>query len=413
MDDVRSMRRRVRLAILASAVGAGCGASALGPVATGASAPEAQARPSQDSAQQDLRFSELKDCLYALDKPPPRMLLTPAEVRQLTEGEGSECAPISVVMLEAHIGRVLPGRNRRGSSYSYRIELDERASTQAREAGSKASCIYQIRRRHHVGKGRPMLAGGQPILASRSRSAPHWPDVLKPLLPSDPELRQLLADSWLHDARLEHSSIAEFSRLVGVLMSLSAPPALIEDTLLAAQDELQHARLCFSLASAYAGVPQGPGGFPQHQLQTDRHALALETFRQGCVGETVAALEAASSARLCDDPVVQQVLETIARDEERHALLAWRVLSWLLSSASGSERGRLLEVLQQEHEQRRPVAHAPAAPDGRDLSRWGVLGAKASLELEKRSWEDIVTPSWTLLLSRMQGVDDMRPAVAG
>lgn len=411
MDDAKSMRRKIQLAILATAVGTlpACASNPLHAEPPPKEPP--QARPSDT---QNLRLSDLKDCLFSLNERPPRLHLTPAEVSELTGTEGTACSTISVAALERHLGRTLPGRKRKGSHFSYRIALDEVSSDKARAADTQAACIYDLHRKKNQGKGRPMLAEGRPILASRSTADPRWLEPLRPLLPADLEVRQALVESWLHDAQLEHSSIAEFSRLVGVLMSLSAPPQLIEDTLSAAQDELRHARLCFSLAAAYAGgVPQGPGDFPQELSQTDRRALALQTFRQGCVGEAVAALEAAHAARSCRDPVVQQVLEAIASDEERHATLAWRTLAWLLSSASDAERGGLLEAVQQLHGELRPAKDRAPALDESELSGWGVLDATAAVALEARAWQAIVTPSWTQLRDRMTGLDGLRPSVTG
>jgi hypothetical protein len=51
---------------------------------------------------------------------------------------------------------------------------------------------------------------------------------------------------------------------------------------------------------------------------------------EGCVGETLAALQAGEAARLCQDPVVKKVLEGITADETRHAALAWKALRWLV-----------------------------------------------------------------------------------
>jgi hypothetical protein len=51
---------------------------------------------------------------------------------------------------------------------------------------------------------------------------------------------------------------------------------------------------------------------------------------EGCIGETVAAAEAQELAGRADDPVVRGVFATIARDEARHAALAYRFVAWAL-----------------------------------------------------------------------------------
>lgn len=53
-------------------------------------------------------------------------------------------------------------------------------------------------------------------------------------------------------------------------------------------------------------------------------------FAEGCVGETAAALEATWAAEAATEPLVRDVLAQIAADEERHATLAFRFVSWAL-----------------------------------------------------------------------------------
>ena len=57
------------------------------------------------------------------------------------------------------------------------------------------------------------------------------------------------------------------------------------------------------------------------------------TLREGCLGETLAALEARHALAHCTEPRVSAVLELIAKDERRHAELAWRFVRWALERA--------------------------------------------------------------------------------
>jgi hypothetical protein len=43
------------------------------------------------------------------------------------------------------------------------------------------------------------------------------------------------------------------------LLALGAPAELVEKAHVAALDEIEHARICFALASAYGGERYGPG----------------------------------------------------------------------------------------------------------------------------------------------------------
>ena len=78
-------------------------------------------------------------------------------------------------------------------------------------------------------------------------------------------VRGALARLWAESARGEHASVPAFSRLSLSLVALGAPAGLVEAALRAALDEIQHARLAFSLASTYAGEPVGPGPLPELQ----------------------------------------------------------------------------------------------------------------------------------------------------
>jgi hypothetical protein len=95
-----------------------------------------------------------------------------------------------------------------------------------------------------------------------------------------------------------------------------------------------HARLCFELASAYAGerIVGGEISMDGGVLGAlDLASIAESAFEEGCIGETIAALEARVA---CGDAVVDEVraaLAKIAEDETRHAELAWRFVRWAAS----------------------------------------------------------------------------------
>jgi len=57
-------------------------------------------------------------------------------------------------------------------------------------------------------------------------------------------------------------------------------------------------------------------------------AVALENAVEGCVRETFGALVASFQAENATDPEVARLMESIARDETRHAALSWAVADW-------------------------------------------------------------------------------------
>ncbi len=147
----------------------------------------------------------------------------------------------------------------------------------------------------------------------------------------DAAQREQRAEQWCKMAAFEHASVASFGRVSLQLLALGAPPELLEQTHEAALDEIRHARLAYSLSSAFSARAEGPGKLPAAVIklpETDIVSFAKETFLDACVEETVGAVAARSAAATESDPVVRSVLLRIAEDEERHAELAWRTLAW-------------------------------------------------------------------------------------
>jgi hypothetical protein len=164
--------------------------------------------------------------------------------------------------------------------------------------------------------------------------------------------REELARSWLVEARAEHASIAAFSALSLDLMAVGAPPRLLERTHRAALDEVVHARICFALASAYAGEELAPGAFPEVRerraagsVSEETARLAADSLRDGCLVEGFAAALALEAERTATDPAVKASLSVIARDEARHVELAWSIVEWGLERGAGPAVAEALAAL--------------------------------------------------------------------
>jgi hypothetical protein len=152
--------------------------------------------------------------------------------------------------------------------------------------------------------------------------------------------------SWL--GQMEHASIAAFARFQLQLLALGAPPALVEACNRALADETAHARLCFGIASAYAGRALGPGPL---DVKYSLHAVSLVevvdlVVAEGCFGETRAALEALEAADNARDPVIRACYARIADDEQRHAELAFRFVRWALDREPDAVTRRIRAALE-------------------------------------------------------------------
>ena len=156
-----------------------------------------------------------------------------------------------------------------------------------------------------------------------------------------PATRAALRDDWLLDALFEHASVASFSRLSLELLAAAAPAALLRDVHEAAMDEVRHAELCFALASAYAGAPLEPAGFPiagPIAVERDLAAIAAYSVVEGCIGETLAAVQAEEQRKRAKDPAVVRALEITVADEIRHAELSFRLVAWAIDVGGDNVR---------------------------------------------------------------------------
>jgi hypothetical protein len=197
---------------------------------------------------------------------------------------------------------------------------------------------------------------------------------------------------------MEHASIASFGQLALQLLSLGAPAELVEQAHVAALDEIEHARICFALASAYGGQRYGPGALDAaaEASALELEALVCANVEEGCVGETLAALEAAEAARRAQDPVVRAALEAIAFDEEQHAQLGWSIWGWALGVAP-----QLKAVTEGVFERAIDVALMAMRTDeaGKVLERHGRLSNATRRELAARHIDEVLLPTKNALLA--------------
>jgi hypothetical protein len=240
-----------------------------------------------------------------------------------------------------------------------------------------------------LGTGRPYTVGDAAVTAPRAHRA-GWAggDAPRSAGLSAAE-RVALAEAWTRDALMEHASIASFGRVALELLAFGAPAELVEDAHRAAVDEARHARLCFELASGYAGERIGPAPFPfggAVALAPDLATFARGVVREGCVGETVAAMLAAEQLAGATDPAVRAALEVIAADEARHAELAWRTVAWLLGCGGETVREAVLDELA------RASASLSIPTDGPDAPAHGRLSGADARATTARALAEVVEP---------------------
>jgi hypothetical protein len=294
-----------------------------------------------------------------------------------------------------------------GGTCTYRA--DETGGSRLCMPGAGGSC------------GRPFLIEGHETRAT-ARSSADWldPRALAPCLDElEPALRRALAVQWRDAALMEHASIAAFARFTLELLALGAPPSLVADATEAMADEQSHATLCFALASAYAGAPLGPGPLDVRGClgELELASVVVTTFLEGCIGETIAAVEARELARRVTDPALERALSRIAADESRHAALAWRFVHWAL------ERGGTTLVARLRAELALAQAAAEAAASHAAPERTASNSDEAALahglvppafrsELRRSALSEIVAPCLEALADFARIAEDSRESAA-
>jgi hypothetical protein len=148
------------------------------------------------------------------------------------------------------------------------------------------------------------------------------------------------AGAWLaHAAWLEGASIYAFVQLAHELGLHGAPRALIDGSLAAARDEVRHTTLMTRLAARYGARPPVVDVAPPEPRGLE--ALAIENATEGCVRETWGAVLALWQAHTARDAEARATFAMIARDEARHAALAWAIDRWTRTRVDADARVRV------------------------------------------------------------------------
>lgn len=247
-------------------------------------------------------------------------------------------------------------------------------------------------------EGRPFVVNGNERLATLVERDGWAGDASVPL---PPRHRAAIAAAWTEQALAEHASIASFSRFVLQLLACGAPASLVSAAQVAMGEEIEHARLFFSLASRLAGCTLGPAALDVHGSlagSDDLDAIVLATVREGCIAETISAWRITVAAGRARDPALAAALARVAAQELEHAALAWRLVAWALPRASASLPRRVATTLHDaaRHAPRTP-ALAPEVPDATWRAH-GILPPSEHAAVTQHALRELVDPLARTLL---------------
>lgn len=189
--------------------------------------------------------------------------------------------------------------------------------------------------------GRPFLVDGKERIAALTRRD----DWCAPFTAAP--IDDALAQAWLFDARNEHAAIASFARFAMQLLALAAPPRFIDAALQAAGDEREHASLFFGLARAHGGLAQGPGALDITGAlagSDDPIHVVVATVREGCIAETISAMQLQRACETAADPELRAALTRVLEQELRHVELAWSFVAWACARGDARLRDAVREA---------------------------------------------------------------------
>ena len=214
-----------------------------------------------------------------------------------------------------------------GSPY---VSFDPDGTASARAHDSKACCYTWV---IPCPGGRALRGKDGDAIVARGENREDWIDrAVREAAECDARDREGLARRWAREAASEHASIASFARVTLDLLALGAPSDLVAAAQRAGLDEIEHARIAYALASAFAGKSLGPGRLAVASAKpATLESVVREAVTEGCIGEALAALALREEAEAAEGTAYAKLLDRIAEDEERHAALAYATVAWAAS----------------------------------------------------------------------------------
>lgn len=218
--------------------------------------------------------------------------------------------------------------------------------------------------------GRPFMIDGEARIAALAHRS-DWADPWARAGVVD----EMLARAWSFDAQHEHAAIASFARFAMQLLAIAAPPRFVDAALRAACDEREHATLFFGLAQAHGHRAIGPGPLDTRDAldeSRDSIAIVVATVREGCIAETISAMQLTAAHAGTTDPALRDALARVVAQELEHVELAWSFVAWAYARGDRSLRAAV------EHAFATAWEHTPKGPgvDPRpaDAPKWRAHG---------------------------------------
>jgi len=211
---------------------------------------------------------------------------------------------------------------------------------------------------------RNLLSGASKPLQNMHKKQVHrepWPDFTSFQSSRYPlEIRRAAALQWMRRAREELGSVYEFTSLSHALCRVRVPVEVLGGLSRLITDEVRHAEMCGRMALAC--YPEGAANEPEllawrvpkmpypeppafdassdNLMPTLRWASDV-VLTSCCIGETLSRPLFEAVATVTTEPVSEQVIRQILRDEHLHAAFGWETLRLLFGALDESSRAWL------------------------------------------------------------------------
>ena len=137
-------------------------------------------------------------------------------------------------------------------------------------------------------------------------------------------------------------------------------------------------------------------------------------IKEGCIGETLAAIEAHYRQHLAQDHDVKGALKVIAEDETKHAKLAWDTVAWIAMKYP-NYRNLIKSIFDQQLDKQQHIqskmASSPATicPDNKKdeyFKRFGILAPSDQEKIGRFGMEKIIKPTYDAGIDQFSSIFD-------
>ena len=129
---------------------------------------------------------------------------------------------------------------------------------------------------------------------------------------------------------------------------------------------------------------------------------------EGCVGETLAAIEVSEAASHTTNETLRAVLSQIAEDEARHAELSWRFVRWAMLQGGAELRAVVRDAFAQAKSELSHSSPTRTVFDA-ELLGHGVLCAERRARLAAEIFAAVIRPCADALLISAAPSPSLRP----